>query len=56
MAERNNTGNQGRKPIWDFEYRMKKTTCTRRPDLTLEDLDGSKLWLVDMACPAESNI
>ena len=50
-------GKQGKKLIWEFEYRMRKTTSARRPDLTLEDLDDQrKIWLVDMACPAESNI
>ena len=47
---------QGKKLIWDFEYRMRKTTSARRPDLTLEDLDERKISLVDMACPVESNI
>ena len=47
---------QGKKLICDFEYCMRKTTSARRPDLTLEDLDERKIWLVVMACPVESNI
>ena len=35
---------------------MRKTTSARKPDLTLEDLDDRKIWLVDMACLVESNI
>ena len=27
----------GKKLVWDFEYRMRKTKTGRRPDLTLED-------------------
>ena len=45
MAERNSTEkNRGKKLIWDFEYRMRKTTSARRPDLslTLEGLDERK--------------
>ena len=48
--------NKGKKLLWDFEYCMRKTTSARRPDLTLEDLQERKIWLIDMACPLESNI
>ena len=30
---------------------MRKTTSTRRPDLTLDDLYELKIFLVDVACP-----
>ena len=30
----------GKKLVLDFEYRMRKTTTARRPDLTLEDAEG----------------
>ena len=30
---------QGKKLIWDFEYRTRMTTSARRPDVTLEDVD-----------------
>ena len=46
----------GKKLVLDFEYRMRKTTTTRRPDLTLEDAEECTIWLVDMACPGEANI
>ena len=45
--------NQRKKLIWDFEYCMRKTTSARRPDLTLEDLQERKIWLIDKT---ESNI
>ena len=48
--------NQRKKLIWDFEDCMRKTTSARRPDLTLEDLQERKIWLIDMARPSESNI
>ena len=48
--------NKGKKLLRDFEYCMRKTTSARRPDLTLEDLQERKIWLIDMACPSESNI
>ncbi len=35
---------------------MRKTSSARRPDLTLEDLQERKIWLIDMACPSDSNI
>ena len=45
-----------RKMIWDFEYQMRKTTTARRPDLILEDNMEKKIFIIDMACPNESNI
>ena len=57
MAERGTVlEKQGKKLNWYFEYCMRKTTSARRPNLTLEDLDERKIWLVDMAYPVESNI
>lgn len=46
----------GFKLCWDFEYRMRKTSSARRPDLTLEDEKERKIWIVDMSCPQEQNI
>ena len=46
----------GKKLVWDFEYRMKKTTTVRRPDLTLQDAEECIICIVDMACPPEANI
>ena len=43
-----------KKLVWDFEYRMRKTTA-RRPNLTLEDTEECIIWIVDMVCPAEAN-
>ena len=48
--------NENAKLIWDFEFKMRKTTKARRPDLTLEDKITKKIWICDMACPQEINI
>ena len=45
-----------KKLMWNFEYRMRKTTKTRRPDLTLEDAEERIIWIDDIACPAKANI
>ena len=44
------------KLVWDFEFHLKKTTTSRRPDLTLEDKQKKTIWICDMACPQEKNI
>ena len=35
--------NKGGKLLWDFEFHLRKTTTTRRPDLTLEDKAKKKI-------------
>ena len=44
------------KLCWDLEYNMRKTTTARRPDVTIEDKNGKKIWIIDMACPSEKNV
>ena len=41
---------------WDFEFHLRKTTTSRRADLTLEDKQKKTIWICDMACPQERNI
>ena len=48
--------NANSKLIWDFEFNLRKTTTSRRPDLILEDKEKSKIWICDMACPQQANI
>ena len=47
--------NEDCKLSWDFEYHLCKTTTARRPDVTIE-LEKKTIYLVDMACPNESNV
>ena len=44
------------KLVWDFELNLRKTTTSRRLDLTLEDKEKKISWICDMACPQENNI
>ena len=48
--------NQRGKLVWDFEFKLRKTTTARRPDLILEDKEKKKIWICDMACPQQQNI
>ena len=48
--------NNGKKIIWDFEFKLMKTSSSRRPDLILEDNDNRRIYIIDMACPMEMNI
>ena len=48
--------NENGKIIWDFEFKTRKKTRARRPDLILEDRKNKKIFIVDMACPMEENI
>ena len=36
-------GNERGKLVWDFEFRLRKTTTARRPDLTHEDKAKKKI-------------
>ena len=54
--EQSSPGKPGKKLVWDFEYKMRKTATARRPDQTLEDAEERIIWIVDMACPTEANI
>ena len=44
------------KLVWDFEYKLRQSSSARRPDLTLEDKETTRIWICDMACPQENNI
>jgi hypothetical protein len=48
--------NETRKLCWDFEYSMRFSSTCRRPDLTIEYKDLNLIYLVDMACPHDSNV
>ena len=48
--------NERGKLVWDFEFKLRKTTTERRPDLILEDKEKKKIWICDMACPQQQNI
>ena len=45
----------GKKLLWEWEYRMRMNRIAWRPDLTLEDKDKKMILLIDMACPNEAN-
>ena len=47
--------NDHAKLVWNFEFNLRKTTISRRPDLTLEDKEKRILWICDMVCPQENN-
>ena len=47
--------NNHAKLVWNFEFNLRKTKISRRPDLTLEDKEKRILWICDMVCPQENN-
>ena len=48
--------NEEAKLVWDFEFKLRKTTTARRPDLILELKSRKKIFICDMACPQEHNL
>ena len=44
------------KLCWDFEYRMRKETTARRPDVTIEYKDRKLIQIIDMAGSSDQNI
>ena len=48
--------NEKAKLLWDFEFRTRKKTRARRPDLILEDKEVKQIFIVDMSCPMEGNV
>ena len=44
------------KLVWDFEFHLRKTTTSRRPDLILETREDRKILICDMACPQRQNM
>ena len=37
--------NSNAKLVWDFEFNLRKTTTSRRPDLVLENKEKKKIWI-----------
>ena len=48
--------NERAKLVWNFEFKLRKTTTTRRPDLTIEDKETKKIWVFDMACLQQQHL
>ena len=48
--------NERGKLVWDYEFHLRKTATTRRPDLTFEGKVKKTIWICDMACPQQRNI
>ena len=46
----------GKKVLWDFEFRARKRNIHRRPDVIIEDKNKKEVYIIDMACPMECNI
>ena len=44
------------KMVWDFEFKTRKKTRARRPDVILEDKEMKNIFIVDMSCPMEENV
>ena len=42
--------------VWDFEFKTRKKTKARRPDVILEDKELKDIYIVDMSCPMEDNV
>ena len=48
--------NSQAKLVWGWEFNLRKTTTSRRPDLILEEKGKKNIWICDMACTQENNI
>ena len=48
--------NSQAKLVWDFEFNLRKTATSRRPDLMLEEKQTKTIWIYDMACQQENSI
>lgn len=48
--------NEKAKMVWDFEFKTRKKTKARRPDVILEDKEFKEIYIVDMSCPMEENV
>jgi len=47
--------NDRAKLVWDFEFNLRKTTTSGRPNLILEDKERKKIWIYDMVICARNN-
>ena len=41
------------KLVWAFQFNLRKTNTSRRPDFILEDKESKKIWIFYMACPQQ---
>ena len=48
--------NSQAKLIWDFDFNLRKTTTSKRPDLMLEEKQTKTVWICDMVCTQKKNI
>ena len=46
--------NERAKIVWDFEFHLRKTTTSRRPNPILEIKEDRKILICDMACPQQT--
>ena len=44
------------KLLWDFQINTDQTIITSKPDIILQDKMTNKLYIIDIAIPAETNI
>ena len=48
--------NDKAKLVWDFQFNLRKTETTRRPELILETKDKKQIWICGMACATQQDI
>ena len=48
--------NERAKLVSEYEFHLRKTKISRRPDLILETKEDRKILICDMACPQQQNI
>ena len=48
--------NSQAKLIWDFEFNLRKTATSRRPDLMLEEKQTKTVWICDMTYPQKRTL
>ena len=48
--------NSQAKLIWDFDFNLRKTTTSKRPDVMLEEKQTKTVWICDMVCTQKKNI
>ena len=47
--------NSQTKLIWDFDFNLRKTTTSKRPDLMLEEKQTKNVWICNMVCTQKKN-
>ena len=48
--------NEHVKMSWDFEYKIRKESTAKRPDVTIKYKERKVIHLVDMTCPSDKNV